>query len=83
MSNNEQCFDELMVSNIKDDVFNNIDKTIEMLMKLKKKLYSIDCEDILLYNEFEVEVWIIQDLIKKINHVLNVICKEEKEGEKK
>jgi hypothetical protein len=81
MSENEQCFDELMVDSIKYDVFNDIDNTIEMLMKLKKKLYSLDCKNILLYNEFQVEVWIIQDLIKKINHVLNVICKEEKNGD--
>jgi len=78
MSDNEQCFDELMVDSIKYGVFDDIDNTIEMLMKLKKKLNSFDCKNsILIYSEFQTEIWIIEDIIKKINHVLNVICKEE------
>jgi len=76
MTDYEQCFDELTADSIEMNVYANINDTIEMLMKLKKKLYSIDCKDILIYNEFQTEIWIIEDIIKKINHVLNVICKE-------
>jgi len=76
MTDYEQCFDELTADSIELNVYANINDTIEMLMKLKKKLYSIDCKDILIYNEFQTEIWIIEDIIKKINHVLNVICKE-------
>jgi len=76
MTDYEQCFDELTADSIELNVHANINDTIEMLMKLKKKLYSIDCKDILIYNEFQTEIWIIEDIIKKINHVLNVICKE-------
>jgi len=76
MTDYEQCFDELTADSIEMNVHANINDTIEMLIKLKKKLYSIDCKDILIYNEFQTEIWIIEDIIKKINHVLNVICKE-------
>jgi len=76
MTDYEQCFDELTADSIEMNVYASINDTIEMLMKLKKKLYSVDCKDILLYNEFQTEVWIMQDLIKTINHVINVICKE-------
>jgi len=75
---NKQCFDELMVNSIKYGVYNDIDDTIEMLMKLRKKFHSFrfDCEnDILLYNEFQTEIWIVQDIIKKINKTLNLQCK--------
>jgi hypothetical protein len=77
---NKQCFDELMVNSIKYGVYNDIDNTIEMLMKLRKKFHSFrfDCEnDVLLYNEFQTEIWIIQDIIKKINKILNLQCKRE------
>ena len=77
MTDYEQCFDELTCDSVELNVYANINDTIEMLLKLKKKLYSVDCKDILIYNEFQVEIWIIQDIIKKINHVLNVICKED------
>jgi hypothetical protein len=77
MTDYEQCFDELTADSIEFNVYANINDTIEMLMKLKKKLYSVDCKNILIYNEFQTEIWIIQDIIKKINHVLNVICKED------
>jgi len=81
MTDYEQCFDELMADSIKYGVYDDIDNTIEMLMKLKKKFYSVDCKDILIYNEFQTEIWIIQDIIKKINHVINVICKEDNVNE--
>jgi len=77
MTDYEQCFDELTADSIELNVYSSINDTIEMLMKLKKKLYSVDCKDILLYNEFQTEIWIMQDLIKTINHVLNIRCKKD------
>jgi hypothetical protein len=81
MNDYEQCFDELTIDSIELNVYANINDTIEMLMKLKKKLYSVDCKNILIYNEFQVQLWIIQDIIKKMNHIVNVICKEDQVSE--
>jgi len=77
MNDNEQCFDELMADSIKYGVFDDIDNTIEMLIKLKKKLNSFDCDNsILIYNEFQAEIWIIQDIINKINKTLGLVCEK-------